>query len=171
VSRFRHGSFPGALSGDALVDREIYDTVIGVRKNAVAGPLGKPIDVARALYRNRRERNRHFDDSLFAEPGWDILLDLFIANEEDKSVSVSSACIGAAVPAATALRHLGMMQQKGLVERRAHPRDARCREVRITADAAASMRDLFASMACVLRPDDTRSGPSVFRIARLDRPG
>jgi hypothetical protein len=112
----------------------------------VASHLASHLERARAIYRSRRARNRHFDPSLFAEPSWDILLDLFIADETGKSVGVSSACIGAAAPHATALRHLGLMQRKGLVERRAHPRDARCQQVSITTSAATSMRDLFASL-------------------------
>lgn len=99
------------------------------------------------MYRDRRARNRHFDDSLFAEPRWDILLDLFVAGEEGRAISISSACIGAAVPHATALRHMGVMQSKGLIERRADPRDARCQHVSITDNARTSMYDLFADLA------------------------
>ena len=41
------------------------------------------------------------NDELFGEPAWDILLDLYIANVENKPVSVSSACIGSAAPPTT----------------------------------------------------------------------
>jgi DNA-binding MarR family transcriptional regulator len=134
------------LSGDSLVDHEVETAIKSVKTNACQNGAIDPIDFARAMYRNRRARNRHFDDSLFAEPRWDILLDLFIAAEEGRTISVSSACIGAAVPHATALRHLGAMQHKGLVARQADPRDARCQQVRITDEAAASMYDLFADL-------------------------
>lgn len=130
-----------------------YDLAVGENREALESEQdtgstwsAEPIEVARVMYRNRRARNRHFDDSLFAEPRWDILLDLFVAGEEGRAISVSSACIGAAVPHATALRHLGTLQQKGLVIRSADPRDARCQHVRITDSAAASMCDLFADL-------------------------
>jgi hypothetical protein len=42
-------------------------------------------------------------EDLFADPGWDILLDLYAARQEGKQVSVSSLCIAAAVPPTTAL--------------------------------------------------------------------
>jgi hypothetical protein len=145
VNRRSHRPFRDTLPSDRI-DHNIAQAVKGIKGDHGFGWPAKPIDVARVLYSNRRARNRHFDNSLFAEPRWDILLDLFIAGEEGRSISVSSACIGAAVPNATALRHLAAMQRKGLVERRAHPRDARCQQVRISDTAAASMCDLFADL-------------------------
>lgn len=41
---------------------------------------------------------------LFGEPAWDMIVDLFIAAEENKTVSVSSLCIDASVPMTTVLR-------------------------------------------------------------------
>jgi hypothetical protein len=142
-SRPYHGSLPG----DDPVDRDVRAAIESVKGDACATWTAEPIEVARVMYRNRRARHRHFDDSLFAEPRWDILLDLFVAGEEGRTISVSSACIGAAVPHATALRHLGAMERKGLVERRPDPRDARCQHVRISESAAVSMCNLFADLA------------------------
>lgn len=51
---------------------------------------------AQAIYRFRRRRDRAFDDGLFADPSWDILLDLFIAGKQGQRVSVSSACVSSA---------------------------------------------------------------------------
>ncbi len=54
-------------------------------------------EFARESYATRRRRSRIFQNNeLFGEPAWDILLDLYIAHVEKKSVSVSSACIGTA---------------------------------------------------------------------------
>jgi hypothetical protein len=152
VSNYDPIRFADALPEDTLPDDPLANAPPGdqrvikslweVKKHSIRSPVER----ARAMYRNRRARILHFDASLFAEPCWDILLDLFIANGEEKSISVSSACIGAAAPHATALRHLGLMQRKGLVERSAHPNDRRCQQVNITRAAAASMHDLFASL-------------------------
>jgi hypothetical protein len=62
--------------------------------------------LARRYLRHRRERERLLPD-LFADPAWDILLDLFAASIERRPVSVSSACVAAAVPPTTALRWIG----------------------------------------------------------------
>ncbi len=73
----------------------------------------------------RRLRDSRFDADLFADPAWDILLDLLAARLEGKTVSVSSLCIAAAVPATTALRWITGMTQNGLLLRRMDPKDAR----------------------------------------------
>src|SRR3546814_11460790 len=57
------------------------------------------------LIRCRRLRDRYFDGDLFADPAWDMLLDLYLAAERNtRPVSISSLCIASAVPAPTALR-------------------------------------------------------------------
>ncbi|AXJ95302.1 MULTISPECIES: hypothetical protein [unclassified Sphingomonas] len=62
---------------------------------------------------------------LFADPAWDMLLDLYVAEATGRRVSVSDACIAAAVPQATALRWLNMLDQRGLVIRTADQTDRR----------------------------------------------
>jgi hypothetical protein len=51
----------------------------------------------------RRLRERLLPAGLFADPAWDMLLDLYAAEIEEQPVSVTSACIAAAAPATTAL--------------------------------------------------------------------
>jgi len=79
----------------------------------------------RATIRARRMRERFFAGDLFADPAWDMLLDLFAAALERRSVSVSSLCIAAAVPPTTALRWIGALHDVGLFERQADPTDRR----------------------------------------------
>jgi hypothetical protein len=57
------------------------------------------------------------EQDYFADPAWDILIDLFIARGLGKRVSVSSACIGSAVPATTALRYIKAMTDRELIHR------------------------------------------------------
>ncbi len=79
----------------------------------------------RRLIRLRRLRDRYFGKELFADPAWDILLDLMAAGLEGKNVSVSSLCIAAAVPATTALRWITGMTESGMLVRQMDPKDAR----------------------------------------------
>ena len=58
-------------------------------------PIG-PRDVRRII-RQRRMRDEYFGSDMFADPAWDILLDLYAAKLERHRVSVSSLCIAAAV--------------------------------------------------------------------------
>jgi hypothetical protein len=79
----------------------------------------------RAIIRARRLRDQYFGNELFADPAWDILLDLFAARLEKRSVAVSSLCIAAAVPPTTALRWIKTLTDLGLLVRTADPQDGR----------------------------------------------
>lgn len=79
----------------------------------------------RRLLKRRRQRERFFPSDLFADPAWDILLDLYAAYYEDRQISVSSACIAANVPATTALRWLKTLTDNGLIDRVPDLRDGR----------------------------------------------
>ena len=94
--------------------------------SAKSGKPNTPYEMAVEVYRNRRRRARIFgNNDLFGEPSWDIMLDLFIAGERKKLVSVTSACIGADVPTTTALRWLTILEKRGLVVRQIDGQDAR----------------------------------------------
>lgn len=79
----------------------------------------------RRMLRQRRMRDQYFPADLFADPSWDMLLDLYAARLERQPVSVSSLCIAAAVPATTALRWIKTMTDAGLFLREADPHDGR----------------------------------------------
>lgn len=100
----------------------------------------------RALIRARRMRDRFFDATLFSDPAWDMLLDLFAAELEHVRVSVSSLCIAAAVPATTALRWIGSMTESGLFERRPDPFDKRRAFIGLSTNAGLAMRRYFAAI-------------------------
>jgi hypothetical protein len=87
-------------------------------------PLASADELRRAI-RARRMRDGFFMPGLFADPAWDMLLDLYAAELEGHAVSVSSLCIAAAVAPTTALRWIARMQEDGLLERRPDGRDRR----------------------------------------------
>ncbi len=88
---------------------------------------GSPIsaDMVRSIIKQRRMRDNFFESALFADPAWDILLDLMAARLSGQTVSVSSLCIAAAVPATTGLRWITSMTKNGMLERKSDPMDAR----------------------------------------------
>lgn len=110
-------------------------------------------EMARLSYAKRRKRATVFGDTeLFGEPAWDILLDLYIAQAEQKPVSVSSACIGSAAPPTTGLRWLGVLAEQDLVERQHDPQDQRRVLVRLTEKALEAM-DCYFECSAALQND------------------
>jgi hypothetical protein len=103
-------------------------------------------DTVRAVIRARRLRSRFFPEHFFADPAWDMLLDLLQAEISHLRVPVSSLCIAAAVPATTALRWLKTMVQDGLFVRRADPHDGRRVFVELAPDASRALRRYFAEV-------------------------
>jgi predicted transcriptional regulator len=100
----------------------------------------------REVIKIRRMRENHFEASMFADPAWDILLDLLAARLENKSVSVSSLCIAAAVPATTALRWITGMTENGMLLRRMDPKDARRVFIELSEDTAEKLQKYFADV-------------------------
>ena len=100
----------------------------------------------RRLLRQRRIREQYFPADLFADPAWDMLLDLYAARLERRPVSVSSLCIAAAVPATTALRWIKTMTDAGLFVREADPNDGRRIFIALADGAADAMTRYFEAL-------------------------
>ena len=98
------------------------------------------------VIRARRMRANYFSEELFADPAWDMLLDLLRAEIAQFRVPVSSLCIAAAVPATTALRWLKTMVAEGLFVRHADPHDGRRVFVELAPTASEALRRYFAKV-------------------------
>lgn len=82
-------------------------------------------EFVRRVIEARAARRRYFDGDLFADPAWDILLELYVLEHEQRRTSVSKLSVSAAIAATTAIRWLDKLQSEGLIEREADPLDAR----------------------------------------------
>lgn len=126
------------------------DSVADMRPSFIGEPV--MLDPApsaaevRAIIRMRRLRERFFDRDLFADPAWDMLLDLMAARIERVQVAVSSLCIAACVPPTTALRWIKSMTDSGLFDRIADPDDGRRIFIRLSDTAAANMNRFFSAL-------------------------
>jgi hypothetical protein len=87
----------------------------------------------REIIKVRRMRDNHFNAELFADPAW------------ERTVSVSSLCIAAAVPPTTALRWITAMTQSGMLIRRLDPHDARRVFIELSQDSADRLLAFFNS--------------------------
>lgn len=108
------------------------------------GPAASPSPwVVRAILRARRKRDAIFGEDLFADPAWDILLELYAATLIQRRVPTSKLCKAAAVPETTALRWIEKLHRLGWVARHADPLDARRVFVELTSTATAAMQSYF----------------------------
>ena len=106
-------------------------------------------ETVRTVIRARRLRARFFEEALFADPAWDMLLDLTQAEIAQVRVPVSSLCIAAAVPATTALRWIKTLTDNGLLVRRADPHDGRRVFVEMAPATSIAMKRYFAEVGRV----------------------
>lgn len=101
------------------------------------------VETVRKVVQARHLRYQFFDMELFADPAWDMLLDLFRAEIAQLRVSVSSLSIAANVPPTTALRWINTMTNAGLFRRLEDPNDRRRVFVELSPMASDAMRRYF----------------------------
>ena len=84
--------------------------------------------------------------SLFGEPGWDMLIEIFIAQIDKRLISLTSACMGADIPIATGLRWLRVLESEGFVERVDDVKDKRRTNVSLSQMGLFKMIKYFSNM-------------------------
>lgn len=102
--------------------------------------------LVRQIIQQRQMRSRFFDGALFADPAWDMLLDLTAARAEHTRASVSSLCIASSVPPTTALRWIGQMVEAGLFVRTEDGVDKRRAFIALSDQAAEAMARFFSEL-------------------------
>lgn len=142
------GRIARALSGlseDAGGSPEaVSDGLIGYRAGPAPEVIAARPEVVRAedvrlMIRLRRQRDMLFGADLFADPAWDMMLDLLAARIERIRVAVSSLCIASAVPPTTALRWIKTLTEIGIFRRVADATDGRRIFIELSDDAAKSV--------------------------------
>lgn len=103
-------------------------------------------NVVMSVIRARRMRAYFLNGDLFADPAWDMLLELFHAELSHRRLSVKHLSAAASVPATTALRWLTTLVDEGLCSRRDDPMDGRRVYVELTPKAGQALRRYFAKL-------------------------
>jgi len=97
----------------------------------------------RQLIKLRRVRGRILDHDLFADPVWDFLVELAIAEFEDRNVSITGLCASSNVSYATAYRQIQELVEKGLLRRENDHEDRRRVFVTLSPDARSKIFDIL----------------------------
>jgi DNA-binding transcriptional ArsR family regulator len=100
-------------------------------------------DFAARTRQVRMKRNTVIGAPIFRDPGFDMLLELFAADQRGQQISVTSICYASGVPMTTAYRHLDLLEKHGLVVREGDRRDHRRCYIRPTPKAIGSLEILF----------------------------
>lgn len=151
ISGLPSGDMTGNIGGKRLASPEQgfagpmqgYDQGLAASGAGSAGASKVAAAQIRQLIAHRRMRDAFFSGDLFADPAWDILLDLYAAHLERVTVSVSSLCIAAAVPPTTALRWVKLMTRSALLERRPDSDDRRRVHIVLSQSARTAMHEFF----------------------------
>ena len=94
-----------AVSNRADIIRDQLSSALRLVDEIVDSPFARPANQPvserkiRYILNQRRNRDRFFEAELFADPAWDILLELYAAELGQQRMTVSSVCAGASVPA------------------------------------------------------------------------
>jgi len=102
------------------------------------------LEKARHIQAQRRLRDEVLGAELFGDPGWDLMLDLYIAQASGKRVSVTSAAIGSGKPMSTGLRWVKLLIEHCLIIREADPHDGRRSYLHLTDSALDALEDFLA---------------------------
>lgn len=139
------GASSGANTGGASLSVASNNAPGGAMLNSNQPPLPDP-QLVRRIISTRQARSKFFDGELFADPAWDMLLDLTAAKAERSQVSVTSLCIAAEVPATTALRWIKQLVDTGVFVRVADPSDRRRAFIALSEQSSHAMSRYFAEV-------------------------
>lgn len=114
------------------------------------------LHIANWWLKARRLRENMFGSALFADPAWDILLDLYTARARGERVQITSLSLAARVPHSTAIRWARIMTRHGLLVREKDPKDGRRVHVTLSEETWAMMKDYLERLS---RDPATRAPP------------
>ena len=124
-------SDPTPGGDDDLVDvslrlrRELIGHAILDARVARKGKQAHRLAIARIILETRSRRRAVFPGVRFGEASWDMILDLYIADQTGQQVDVSGLCIASNAPTTTALRHIETLVDRGYVIRQGDQNDGR----------------------------------------------
>lgn len=111
-----------------------------------ASSVDNPSLIRRVLHARRR-RSRFFDPDLFADPAWDMLLELYALHLEQRRTNTTNLCVSSGVALTTALRWITKLEEQALVLRKELPNDGRVTWVELTPKGIRAMRNYLSEIS------------------------
>lgn len=139
-----------AMGHELLVMADELEQKYSVRKGKIApyefASLQALAARASKEFLDRQSRKKSFDIEIFGEPGWDMLLYLFIKNVEKQRARTTQVTGASGAPTSTALRYISILEDAGLIETEICQTDNRVRFVSMTVDGMVRMSQCLARM-------------------------
>ena len=111
------------------------------------------IRTCETLVSERRLIGRHVGFKLCADPVWDMLLDLYLAEHRGRAISLTSLSGASNVAPTTALRSLKLLTSEGWLVRNGDPHDARRIHVALAPGARFTIERLLDEIADIFRTE------------------
>jgi DNA-binding MarR family transcriptional regulator len=99
-------------------------------------------DHIRSILIVRRARDETFGAHLFAEPAWDVLLELYAATLGGRPMKLRDIALAISVPASTTARWIAALAERGLIASHADPNEPDVPNIGLTERGAAQMKQL-----------------------------
>lgn len=94
---------------------------------------------AQIILNSRRIRREHFHPGIFGEPGWDILLGLYITDTCGERQTLGRLAEWLTTPPTTVMRWVAVLEREQLVRRSPHPTDRRIMFIELTDKGRSSL--------------------------------
>jgi DNA-binding MarR family transcriptional regulator len=92
-------------------------------------------ELARTILRSRKRRSDEFSATIFGEPAWEMLLELFVQESAGASTTTVLLHAGTKMPQSAVERWIRHLENCDLLVRRSHPVDPETEFVELTDDA------------------------------------
>jgi len=111
----------------------------------------KLIAVAKLVQVLRHSRALHFSKAMFGEPAWDLLVALYIAEEQSWKPTLSTLANDAGKPVSTALRWIDYLDKRKLIRREPSSTDRRTIVVTLSEQGREALQSYFQGVLASLR--------------------
>ena len=115
------------------------------------------VSLAERITSIRQMRKQTLPSTLFGEPGWDMMLALYIASKHGQRLTVTNVCDASDAPSTTALRWLDRLVELDMVRRIPHPTDLRVIFIDLAPVAGELLETFLSHSWSALYPSRTRT--------------
>ena len=125
--------------------RELQSSVDDLARGGAEVEQSTPVraETIRKILKMRARRSEHFPAGLFADPAWDMLLNLYASHLEQRREAIGGLVSMAGVPPTTGLRWVHKLKDDNFIAVHDDPLDHRRKFVELTQPALEAMENYF----------------------------